>query len=158
MLKQDISYEGLDYGQKIATMGRQVAVPYRHSYTDYGKRNTYPYSFILTEKEVRGKVCVKLSPTITSPDSHKPIWVINTNNYRQSGLVCYLDTKYEGYAILSVRITKLATKSVYAEPVEYIEVANPLLLSMKDIGRQANDIFDSFLDDGRAIWHNKQEA
>ncbi len=151
MLNQkDKSYEGLTYGQVVKTMGRQIAIPYRYTYTDYGKNTIYPYSFNLIEKEVKGKVCIKLSQV----GAEAPEWYINTGN-RQSGLVCYLDPKYEGYAVLSIRIDTLATHSIYATPIEYIEV--PLIMPMVDIGQEANLVFDTYKDDIKTVWHNKTE-
>ncbi len=141
MINHDIQYEGLTHGQVVKTMGRQVAIPYKYSYKEYD---------FMAEREVQGKVCIKLAQV----GAEAPEWYINTGS-RQTGLVCYLDTEYEGCAILSVRIRMFATRSVYADPVEYITV--PLIMPMVDIGTDAQLVFGLYKDDTKTVWHNKTE-
>jgi hypothetical protein len=140
--------EDLEIGQVVATLGNQITVPEKHEY----------YDAKIRERVETPNIHIRLYPSCN--DEYKTEWHINTNSHHQSGLVCFLPNKYAGYGILSVKIKQLNEKSVIAEPVEYIEFTGEAKLDIADIGRNASEVFGSFLNsilgNGKAIWHNKE--
>ncbi len=136
--------EDLEMGQVVATLGNQITVPEKHAYYDAKLKESVdtPNIFIRLQ-------CKHLGHGAPS------WWNINTNLYRQSGLVCFLPNKYAGCGILSVKIIQLNEKSVIAEPLEYIEVAIGHKLGLADIGMDAQKAFDYSTANGKTIWHNK---
>lgn len=137
----------LNIGQVIKSMDKQVTVPVWH----------LRYNRILNSLEkLGGMPIIRISRTrVCQADD----WAINTNSIHQSGLICFVPKEFLGMAVLSVKINRINKKSVFAHPVEWIEV-NPKLDADTSIGMEADDIFSDYCsqvtEDYRAIWHNKE--
>ena len=170
----------LRVGQIIKTMGRQIVVP------DWHEKYVVDTTFLgnissgapMKMQRVTDMPIIRLScgysHGMASSVQIKENWAINTNKWRQSGLVCFVPERYLGMAILSASIIAVREKSVIAQPIEWIEV-NPLL-GVNHIGDDARETFNKYLEkvdekidgnkdfneqdlsslDYRAIWHNKE--
>lgn len=133
----------LKVGQIVTTEARQIVMP--EEYEIYTQENGQWQWKTVGDGQLAIRIHSGANPCIS------------TNIYRHSGLVCFLPPWTKNCAILSVRITKLHTKSVEAEPVEYIELQPEPTQNLT--GEDANDIFNSYLEqlEAKAIWHNKAE-
>jgi hypothetical protein len=120
----------LKVGDIVRSMGQQITVPVRHFIPDFPKNQGYRK----TESP-----CIRLSKL-------NERWVINTNTLNQSGLVCYVDERFLGLAILSVKITKVNNKSVFAEPVDYLKDFS--FLNEKDIGKSLDNLINENIKQG----------
>lgn len=149
----------LKVGQIVSSIGRQITVPDWH-----GKWRGREEGFVRLADMPIIRLSHFMAPlhdaSLSLPKSE--YWIINTNKYRQSGLVCFVPERYLGMAILSVQVVAVGNKSVVAQPVEWIEVTPPA--SVAWIGNDSQEIFDVCMLDGeprgevRAIWHNKGEG
>jgi hypothetical protein len=82
---------------------RDVAVPYKYEKWTPGKDGG-------TWKTIGTiiRIIPSVKRIITNPDYHVG-----------SSLVCFVDEKYEGVGIISIKITKINPNSVNGEPVEF---------------------------------------
>ena len=164
--------DNLEIGQIVKTLGRQITVPDWYGYNTGFKEGQDALDF--SNHKRTDIPVIRLVESMRLGHGASNIWNINTNQYRQSGLVCFVSEEYLGMAIISVRIVKVSERSVTAEPIEWIEV-NPKL-DFNYIGQDAQEVFDEYLEkviekidgdkdfdeqdtsclDYRAIWHNKE--
>jgi hypothetical protein len=128
----------VEIGQVVATLCRQVAVPYWHQVFKDG-----------------GHVKVGSDPCIKIGDFGEDARILT--GYNQKGLVCFMPKRCYGGAMLSAKITSIHNNSVSAEPIEWIEIRNPeKLLTQEDIGEDCDYIISKL--GGAGIWHNKRIA
>ncbi len=89
--------------------------------------------------------------------------IVTNTAYNGHAITCFLDKRYKGMIVLSVKITKINQHSVCGEPVEWIELVKPMdkLDSFDDMaiftGNDINKDFIRLQENGYApIWHNKE--
>jgi hypothetical protein len=136
----EVKVIGLEIGQVVKTDVRTIAVPEWHEVFNPDSGN---FKMVGNTPAIRllgeGENCI-----------------INTDR-KQSGLVCWVPEKCLGCAVLSVRITRVNTKSVVAEPVEWIE--SDFKLGYSDIGKDAEFIYNRLVSMGyKADWHSKESV
>jgi hypothetical protein len=70
-------------------------------------------------KLINGEFTTVIIGTILRITLTKPYQLVYNSNFTGKALTCFLDKKYEGCKILSIKITKINPHSVFAEPVEF---------------------------------------
>jgi hypothetical protein len=89
--------------------------------------------------------------------------IVTNTAYNGHAVTCFLDKRYKGMVVLSVKITKINQHSVCGEPVEWIKLIKPMdkLDSFDDMaiftGNDINKDFIKLQENGyNPIWHNKE--
>lgn len=89
--------------------------------------------------------------------------IVTNTSYNGHAVTCFLDKKYKGMVVLSVKITKINQHSVCGEPVEWIELSKPMdkLDSFDSMaiftGSNINKDFINLQENGyNPVWHNKE--
>lgn len=101
-------FHSIKPNEVISTLGEQIAIADSYEIWEAGKG----YKTV-------GEATVRI---LGCADTH----IICTNFHNVRGVVCFLPEDYKGCAILSVRVTRVFSKSVEAIPIDYIKGDKPI--------------------------------
>lgn len=106
----------LKVGQIISSMGEQIAVADTHEvWVTNGNRDN-------SNRELGKMIEVGDKQPCIRINAYGDTAYINTNQFKQSGIVCFLPIQFTGKGIISVKITQLHRQSVNAIPLDYVQV------------------------------------